>query len=161
MNIMFNFLLFMVLFNISAVAIASTEFFGECTLYGDIVGREPGDIIEDLWHDPVDDNLPGFGINLPMFGEVAIFSWATLTASILIVSVAIGAITKSTPTVIPAGIVGTVFLLMYTNSKNTFEAIIGNQGEFALYIGAMIGVGFFFMALIVIMDYLSGQRKSG
>jgi hypothetical protein len=169
MKIMFKFLFFMFLFNLAAVMVAATGFFGENVLYSDFVVRAgdsttlkaPETVLESLWTDPL-HGLPSFSIPLPFTDsgiELVVFSWATLTAGIFAISLLIGRIMNSTPSVIAAGMVGSIFILMFTSSKKTFDQIAGDLDSIVLYIVLMIGVGFFFLALITIMDYLSGQRS--
>lgn len=159
---MFNILLFMFLFNIALIMVAASGFFGENVLYSDFVVRAgdstalkaPEEILQSLWADPITGALPSFSI---LGVNVVVFSWATLTVGIFILSIAIGRIMNSTPSVIAAGIVGSIFLLMFASSKKAFDQITGSLNSITLYIGLMICVGFLFIALITIMDYLSGQ----
>jgi hypothetical protein len=170
MKIMFKFLLFMFLFNLAAIMIAASGFFGEEVLYSDFVVRAgdsttlrpPEDVLESLWADPVSGELPSFRIPLPFTDdsiELVVFSWTTLTIGILAVSLLIGRIMNSTPSVIAAGMVGSVFLLMFASSKKAFDQITGTLDSIVLYIALMLSVAFFFIALVTIMDYLSGQRS--
>lgn len=154
----------MMLFSIAAVAIAYTGFFGANTLYGDIVSDDPNELLstentlQSLWYDPVDDRLPGFDI--PLIGRIE-FSWTFLTIGMLAFALLIGRVMHATPSVIAAAVVGSIFLLMYTNSKKAFESIYGTMDPVALFIVLMIGVCFFFFIIITIMDYLSGQHAAG
>lgn len=165
MKIMFKFLLVMILFNISSILVAASGFFGENVLYGDIVSDDPNEIISienvmDNLFRKVDGSLPS--IDIPVLSKiigVIEFSWATITVSIFAFAIAVGIITKSTPTVIPAALVGSIFLLMWVNSKDVFDEMVAGLDNLVLYIVLMIGVGFFFVALIAIMDYLSGQQS--
>lgn len=156
---MFKFLFFMILFNVAAIMVAASSFFGENVLYGDIVSDNPDELIsteavlENLFRN-VDGSLPG--VDIPVIGRFE-FSWATITIGIFAFAIAVGFITKSTPTVIPAALVGSIFLLMWVNSKEVFDEMVGGMDSIVLYIGLMVGVGFFFLVLITIMDYLSGQ----
>lgn len=164
MKTMFYFLLFMALFQIAAVAIAYTGFFGANVLYGDIVSEDPNEIIstenilQNLWYNPVDDRLPGFDI--PLIGRIE-FNWTFLTIGMFAFALLIGRVMHAVPSIIAAAVVGSIFLLMYVNSKKAFESIYMNLDSVALYIVAMIGVGFFFIALITILDYLSNQSAAG
>lgn len=153
----------MVLFNLATVMIAATGFFGEDVLYSDIVSKEtnelkpPQDVLEDLWRNPIDDTLPNFSI---LGYELVVFSWATLTIGIFVLSLAIGKLMGSTPTVIAAGVIGSIFLLMYKNSKQVFETMAEGLGPSAPYVVLMLSVAFLFVVLITVMDYLSGQRST-
>lgn len=152
----------MFLFNFAAIMVAASGFFGENVLYSDFVVRAgdsatlkaPEIVLESLWAEPLTGALPSFSI---LGLDIVVFSWATLTAGIFLLSLAIGRIMNSTPSVVAAGMVGSIFLLMFTSSKRTFDQITGSLDSIVLYIALMIGVSFFFIALITIMDYLSGQ----
>ena len=170
MKTIFYILLFMVLFNIAAIAVAYTNFFGSDVLYGDLVSDDPTRpldapdiILEKLWFDPVVGGSPRFTINVPFTDislDVVVFSWSMLTIGMLGFALAIGKIMHATPSIIAAAMVGSIFLLMYTNSKKIFESIVGGSDAIAWYLVAMFGVAFFFIALITIMDYLSGQNAA-
>lgn len=166
MKTMFYILLFMVLFNIAAVAVASTNFFGSNVLYGNIVSDDPTQplsapevVLESLWRNPVDNSLPSYTIPYLNIG-LAVFSWSFLTIGIFLFALLIGRVMHATPSIIAAAMVGSIFLLMYTNSKSVFEQITGSLDPIANYLVLMIGVAFFFIALITIMDYISGQNAA-
>lgn len=168
MKIMFKFILFMVLFNVAAVMIATTGFFGENVLYGDIVSDDPDNlaapetVIENLWRKPIDNSLPSFTIKiLGKETDIVVFNWVTLTIGIFVLCLLIGRIMHATPSIVAAGVVGSVFLLMYVNSKKLFDSITASMDSSVNYIVLMIGIGFMFLVIITIMDYISGQRSGG
>lgn len=165
MKTMFSILLFMVIFNIAAVTVAYTGFFGEDTLYSDFVSDDPQSlsapetIIENLWRDPIDNSLPTYTIPYLNIG-LAVFSWSFLTIGIFLFAILIGKVMHAAPSIIAAAMVGSIFLLMYASSKKVFEQVTESLEPVANYFMLMIGVAFFIIALITIMDYISGQNAA-
>jgi hypothetical protein len=80
--------------------------------------------------------------------------------SIVVITIAIGALTRSTIPV-TLGLISTAFLFMYNNSKNSILQITDNLHHSVNYIVLMFGVAFLIIILITIMDYASGQSTTG
>lgn len=168
MKLIFHFLLFAILFNIASITIAATGFFGSNVLYSDLVSDDPNELIsaeevmEKLFTDPITDDVPGLSISIPFIKDnidISILSWATLTTGILTICFVLGFVTKSTPTIVPAGIVGSIFLLMYANSRSIFDEIQSNLHNITEYVILMVAFCFLYFVIIAIMDYISGQSS--
>ena len=164
MKTIFKILLFLILFNIASALIAYIGIFPN-TLYGntdDLIDPTNIDDVEtyfqSLWNDPLTGSSPSITIGSY---DVVVFSFGVLTAGILGLAILIGVVTKSTPSVLSAGLVCIIFLLMYKNSKQGIESILKNLDSSASYLVLMFGVAFLFIVLITIMDYLSGQQSAG
>lgn len=152
----------MVMFNIAAFMIAATGFF-PYSIYGDATTNY------DI-NDPNNLRSPESMFNqivLNADGEVATIdtgiksfriTFGLLMGSIVIIAIAIGAITRSTIP-ITLGLLSTMFLFMYNNSKTAFDQILEHLDASAGYIGLMLGLGMLILVFIVIMDYAAGQKN--
>lgn len=148
----------MVFFNIAAFLVAATGFFPN-SLYGDAVYEDlndpdsllaPEEVLNRIMlnsNQEIVEIIPGFRL-----------TFGVLMASIVIITIAIGALTRSTIP-ITMGLLSTMFLFMYTNSKNVFDRMLDNFDSSVGYIGLMLGVGFFIALIIAIMDYAGGQNN--
>lgn len=159
MKFIFKIILFAIFFNISAVMIASTNFFPN-TLYGDATtyGLDP----EHPETNPTPEVMFTRLITNSN-GEAATLWGVTLTFSAIMGTIALLAIgaaiaTKST-TPVALGLVGVLFTVMYANSKNSFDSIMANLDSVTWYLGLMVGLGVLIMFVIALMDYASGQRS--
>jgi len=151
-----------VFFNLAAFFVAYTNFF-DTTIYGDITTY--GDL-----SDP--NSLPSAEtmINRIMLngGDTVVLvpilelelTWGVLMGSIMAITIALGAITRS-PVIITLGLISTMFLFIYNNSKNSLAAITQNMDVGAQYLVLMLGVGMLIIIVLTIMDYAAGQRSSG
>lgn len=160
MKFFFMVILFVVFFNISAFLIAATGFF-PATLYGDVVTY-------DL-NDP--DNLPSpetmlnrlitnGGDVIKIVPGVFELRWDVLMGSIVAITIALGALTRSTIPV-TLGLITTMFLFIYNNSKNTLSAMTQSMDATVQYIVLMLAVGILIIIVLTIMDYAAGQHSSG
>lgn len=169
MKTMYYFLLFMILFNMGSVAIAYTGFFGANAMYSDIISTNPDELVdvetlmESLWGNE-SGVIPSVGVTIPgteIELGVITFNWVTITIGIFAFAIGIAFFTKSSAgPVISGAIVGSIFLLMYVNSKQFFDRIENSMPSITAYIALMIGLVFFFLVIITIMDYLSGQQSA-
>ena len=163
MKFLFKVILFMVFFNLAAFFVAYTNFF-DTTIYGDIT------VYGDDLSNP--DNLPSAEtiINRIMLngGDTVVLvpylelelTWGVLMGSIMGITIALGAITRS-PVIVTLGLISTMFLFIYNNSKNSLTAITQNMDVGAQYLVLMLGVGMLIIIVLTIMDYAAGQRSSG
>jgi len=149
----------MVMFNIAAFLIASTGFF-PYSIYGDATNNYDLD-------DPSNLRSPESMLDriiLNSEGEVHKIAGRPLTfgelmGAIVIIAIAVGALTRSTIP-ITLGLLATMFLFMYSNSKTAFDQIMTHLDETAGYIGLMLGLGVLILVIIVIMDYAAGQKNA-
>lgn len=159
MNKFFAFIIFMVMFNIAAFMIAATGFF-PYSIYGDATNnydiddpdnlRSPEEMFDKIVlnsEQEVVQIAPGYNL-----------TFGVLMASIVGITILVGAITRSTIPV-TLGIISTMFLFMYNNSKTAFDQILDHLDASAGYIGLMLGLGMLMLCVIVIMDYAAGQKN--
>lgn len=157
MKKIFLFLFFMIFFNIAAFAVSSMNIF-PYSIYGDATHYDLSN----------SDDLPTAEIMFQRLvtntnGSVAKFMGVELTFSTVILGMAtlggiIAIATKSmTPFVV--GLIGSLFVLMYSNSRLIFDQITGNLGGSVQYLVLMIGVGVLILFVITAMDYAAGQSS--
>ena len=157
MNIFFKIVFFMVMFNIAAVMIAATGFFPN-TIYGDLTYAGIDENTVTTPENVFDRLILNAGEPVVIVGKFTL-NWATLIGSIVAITIIVGAITRST-VVVTLGIISTLFVFMYSNSKSAFDRILDNLDSSAAYVGVMLGVGVLILVIIVIMDYAAGQKNA-
>jgi hypothetical protein len=170
MKVAFKFILFMVMFNVSAFFIASLGIF-PVTVYGDLFVTDSTDtsIVYNM-SDPNDlpseqDLLARFLYNTPQFGRTVQFGpyhisltfWGIVVVFFGIVAAASIVMQSITPVL--GGVVVLAFLFMYLNSKSLFEQILSNQPAAVNYLMLMVGLGVIIMFLITAFDYAAGQSS--
>jgi len=146
--------MFMVFFNIAAMFIAYTNFFPN-TLYGDTlgVGDDPANLkTAESVFTTLSGGVTFFGYEL---------SFVVIMSGLIIFSIGVGVFTKSGPIGLAMGLVGFLFVTMWTNSKQALDSISGSMDSSISYIMLMIGVGILIMFVITLMDYAAGQRSGG
>jgi hypothetical protein len=151
----------MIFFNIAAIMVAATGFFGNNTLYGDIayVKTEDGQSLrspEDMFNHLILGSE--ISINVGGLGASWTINWAWITGSIVVAACLIAFfIGDITP--LGIGLLTTMFLLMYINSKTIFDQILNHLDSTAGYVGLMIGVGVLMVIVITIMDMATKQKN--
>lgn len=169
MNMFYRIIFFMIFFNIAAVMIASTGFFGPNVLYGDvryaqIEGTSVPDPTKLRNPEAMFDHLI-FGstitIDILIIHETWTINWAWILGSLLVAAIIIAwAVGSLAPLAI--GIVTSLFILMYTNSKTLFDKILTEFDSTGIigYVGLMIGVGILLVILLTIMDISTGHQNA-
>jgi len=158
LNLPLKIVIFMVMFNIAAFLIAATGFF-PYSIYGDATNNYDLDDPSNL-HSPetmFNQIILNAGETFTLAGFEITFG--VLMGSIVIIAIGIGALTRSTIP-ITLGLLSTMFLFMYNNSKTAFDQIMTHLDETAGYIGLMLGLGVLILFVIVIMDYAAGQKNA-
>lgn len=157
MKKIFLFLFFMIFFNIAAFAVSSMNIFPH-SIYGDATHYDLSD----------SDDLPTAETVFQRLvtntgGDIAEFMGVELTFSAVILGMATlgGIIAVATKSMIPfvVGLIGSLFVLMYSNSRSIFDQIMGNLGGSVQYLVLMIGVGVLLLFVITAMDYAAGQSS--
>jgi len=145
--------MFMIFFNIAAMFIAYTDFFPN-TLYGDTLGvGEPADM---KTAESVFTTLSG---GATLFGYE--LSFAVIMGGLILFSVGVGIFSKSGVIGLAMGLIGFLFVTMWTNSKQALDSITANMDSSVSYLILMVGVGILIMFVITLMDYAAGQRSAG
>lgn len=150
----------MVMFNIAAFMMAATGFF-PYSIYSDATHdydvddagdlRSPESMLNQIMlnaDDEVVEIVPGYDL-----------TFGVLMDSIVIIAIVIGAITRNTVPV-TLGLLTTMFLFMYNNSKTAFDQILEHLDQSAAYVGLMLGVGMLILIVIIVMDYAAGQKNA-
>lgn len=158
MKKIFIILLWMIFFNVATFAVAALHIFpyslwGDATTYG----------LDDPNELPTPEQLFERLVTNTN-GSIAKLLGQELRFNHIIVAMAgIGAIvaiatTSMAPFVV--GLVGSLFVLMYSNSKTVFDQIASNLGGVTFYIILMIGLGILILFILTAMDYAAGQVSS-
>jgi len=159
MNTFYRILLFMIFFNVAAIMIAATSFFGPNCLYGDISYAKENNQIrspEDAFnHLIAGSNLT---IDLKIVEYTIDINWGWLLGGLLFFTILIAwKIGDITP--VGIGLLITMFIMMFNNSKNLFDSILTHLDSTAGYVGLMIGLGVMFAIVITIMDIITKQKN--
>ena len=172
MNMFYRIIFFMIFFNISSIMIASTGFFGPNVLYGDVTyaqidGTSTPDSTklrdpESMFNHLIFGSKITINLNLGVFNVNIIdydINWAWILGTLIVASCIIAAAIGSlTPLAI--GIVTSMFVLMYNNSKTLFDRILTNLDSTVGYVGLMIGIGILLVILLTIMDIATGHQNA-
>lgn len=157
MKLLFKIILFAIFFNISTLMVAAMNIFPAGTiLYGDVIYNAT-----DPNHLPSADTMFSNLINnteIPIIGHVGQIGFAALVLLIFGVGIVLTWITKD-PKIIAAMLVGTLFYMMYCNSKSFIENLSKNTGPLTGYIVLMVSLGVIILFLITLMDYLTTQSN--
>lgn len=168
MRIQFQVMMFAIFFNIAVFFIAATGFFPPGTMiYGDVTTYDVDDPEYDI-NDP--DKLPTPDmmftrlITNSVTREVAnyagfSFNYGYLTVSILVISLAVGAITKSGNGV-SLMIVGLLFVLMWSNSHTIIDKATKGLDSSVNYLVLMFLLGVMISFVILLYDTASGQKST-
>jgi len=169
MRIQFQILIFAVFFNIALFFIASTGFF-PYTFYGDATTYD----VEDINNPELDikdpDRLPSPDKMFERLAyntveeKLASYGGFDLTYGVIIVgivglSLAIGAITKSSSAV-SLLLVGALFTLMWANSKRIIDSLITGLDSSVNYLVMMFLLGMMISFIILLYDTASGQKST-
>ena len=166
MRIQFQILIFAVFFNIALFFVASTGFFpysfyGDATTY-DIEDPEldikdpdrlpsPDKMFERLAYNTVEEKLASYaGFDL---------TYGVIIVGIVGLSLAIGAITKSSSAV-SLLLVGALFTLMWANSKRIIDNLISGLDTSVNYLVLMFLLGMMISFIILLYDTASGQKST-
>ena len=160
MKLLFKIILFLIFFQIATFFVAYSNFFPN-TIYGDVTSY--GDL-----SDP--SSLPTAEV---MFNRIVLnagetveilprieLTWGVLMGSIVLITIGLGALTRS-PIIVTLGLISTMFLFMYNNSKDSIAGITQNMDVSVQYFVLMIGIGILVVIILTIMDYASGQHSGG
>lgn len=159
MNILFRIILFMLMFNVAAFMISATGFFPN-TIYGDIThysgASDPTNLAtpEQMFNNII---LNSNGQAFKLAGVTVTFG--ALMGSLVLIAIGVGALTRSTVP-ITLGLLSTMFLFMYSNSKTAFDNVADNLDSMGGYVALMLGLGVLFTIIVVVMDYASGQKNA-
>lgn len=159
MNMFIKVVIFMVMFNIASFLVSATGFF-PYTLYGDATHyaglSEPGALLtpEGMFN----QIILNAGEPMKIAGVEIGINWGVLMGSIITIAIVAGAITHSSIP-ITLGLLASMFLFMYINSKTTFDQMLGHLDQTAQYLGLMIGLMMLIILVVVIMDYAAGQKN--
>ena len=166
MRIQFQILIFAVFFNIALFFIASTGFF-PYTFYGDATTYDiddpeldikdsdrlpsPDKMFERLAYNTVEEKLASYaGFDL---------TYGVIIVGIVGLSLAIGAITKSSSAV-SLLLVGALFTLMWANSKRVIDSLISGLDSSVNYLVLMFLLGMMISFIILLYDTASGQKST-
>lgn len=160
MKFFFKIILFMIFFNVACFFVAFTQFFPN-TIYGDIFVY--GNDLSNPASLPTAETV--FNRIIMNGGETFKLAgyeitWSVLMGSIVAITILVGALTRST-IVVTIGLISTMFLFIYNNSKNSLQSITQNMDVSAQYFVLMLSLGVLIIIIITIMDYASGQQSSG
>jgi hypothetical protein len=150
--------MFAIFFNMAMFFIASTGFF-PYTFYGDATTYN----LDDPENLPTPEEMFTRLITNAN-GEVAQFAGLTLTYStimgtLIIIGLGASFLAQST-TPLALMLIGSLFTLMWANSKRVIDALAGNLDSSVNYLVLMFAVGVLIIFVITIIDMASGQKST-
>jgi len=165
MSIVYKFILFALLFNVSAFFIASTSWFPNCLggdAMSDISLDDPASLStsEDVFLRMI-ENDAGTNFIADRLGLDAVGTFYALIIGFIGGSVILGWLSKgSGMQIVGMSIVAFLYYILFMNSKGFVIRLLDNFPDQVNYIVIMIGISMLFMFIILIGDYASGQRRS-
>jgi len=156
MKLLFKIILFMIFFNISALMITAMNIFpAGTTLYGDAVydAKDPNHIpsAEDMFSNLLTN------MNNPIISGLGI-TYTAIMFAIVTFGIVVSFLTKDAK-LVATGIIATVFVIMFANSKALFENMLKSTSNIVGYLALMIGVGVLIIFVITAMDYVTAQSN--
>lgn len=146
--------------------IASTGFFGPNILYGDVTyAQVEGSTIPDPTQKRNPEDMftylvsgSSITIDLAIINKQYTINWAWITGGLFIAAILIAwAVGSLIPLAI--GLITSMFLMMYTNSKTLFDQMLTHLDSTVGYVGLMIGVGILLVIVLTIMDISTGHKN--
>lgn len=158
MKLLYKFLLFAIFFNMGLFFISYINFF-PCTFYGDVTTYG----LENAENLPTAETMFTRLIT-NLNGEVASFAgfhltFGFITGTLIVIGLGASFLAQST-TPIALLLVGSLFTIMWANSKRVIDSLTSGLDSSVNYLILMVAVGVLIVFIIEIADVASGQRSA-